>query len=63
MEEELGLARSVPLSPLQITASISARFFADRDRWPAGIYVVPERSFATDLLEQAAFGCGEVSRA
>lgn len=47
--EELGLDRTVALYPLQTTASIPARFFADRDSWPAGTYVVPEHSFAADL--------------
>jgi dATP pyrophosphohydrolase len=49
--EELGLDQPVPLYPLQTTASIPARFFADRDSWPAGTYVVPEHSFATDLTD------------
>ncbi|MFD9483377.1 NUDIX pyrophosphatase [Streptomyces sp. NPDC059991] len=49
--EELGLDRPVPLYPLQTTASIPARFFADRDSWPSGTYVVPEHSFATDLTD------------
>ncbi|MGW1053470.1 NUDIX hydrolase [Streptomyces sp. NPDC002521] len=49
--EELGLARPVPLYPLQTTASIPARFFADRGSWPAGTYVVPEHSFAIDLTD------------
>ncbi|MFF8814483.1 NUDIX domain-containing protein [Streptomyces pactum] len=40
--EELGLDRTVTLYPLQTTASIPARFFADRESWPAGTYVVPE---------------------
>lgn len=47
--EELGLTQPVPLYPLQTTASIPARFFSDRDTWPAGTYVVPEHSFAADL--------------
>ncbi|GGU43883.1 NUDIX hydrolase [Streptomyces violascens] len=49
--EELGLDQPVSLYPLQTTASIPARFFADRDSWPAGTYVVPEHSFATDLTD------------
>ncbi|WP_411133165.1 NUDIX hydrolase [Streptomyces sp. C10] len=49
--EELGLDRTVVLYPLQTTASIPARFFADRDSWPAGTYVVPEYSFAADLTD------------
>ncbi|MFD9149702.1 NUDIX hydrolase [Streptomyces diastaticus] len=49
--EELGLDRTVALYPLQTTASIPARFFADRDSWPAGTYVVPEYSFAADLTD------------
>ncbi|MEU1456847.1 NUDIX hydrolase [Streptomyces avermitilis] len=49
--EELGLDRPAPLYPLQTRTSIPARFFADRDSWPAGTYVVPEHSFATDLTE------------
>ncbi|MDT0478020.1 NUDIX pyrophosphatase [Streptomyces sp. DSM 41014] len=49
--EELGLDRAVALYPLQTTASIPARFFADRDSWPAGTYVVPEHSFAADLTD------------
>jgi dATP pyrophosphohydrolase len=47
--EELGLSRPVPLYPLQTTASIPARLFADRANWPTGTYVVPEHSFAADL--------------
>ncbi|MEU6211813.1 NUDIX domain-containing protein [Streptomyces sp. NPDC047023] len=47
--EELGLDRTVALCPLPTTASIPARFFADRDSWPTGTYVVPEYSFAADL--------------
>ncbi|MEV0093693.1 NUDIX domain-containing protein [Streptomyces sp. NPDC050738] len=47
--EELGLARPTPLYPLQTTASVPARFFADRVHWPTGTYVVPEYAFATDL--------------
>lgn len=38
-----------PLYPLQTTASVPARFFANRNHWPAGTYVVPEHSFAIDL--------------
>lgn len=49
--EELGLCRSVPLYPLQSTASIPARFFVAHGSWPAGTYVVPEYSFAIDLTE------------
>lgn len=49
--EELGLDRPTPLYPLQTTASIPARFFADRDGWPAGTYVIPEYAFATDLTD------------
>ncbi|MEV6723579.1 NUDIX domain-containing protein [Streptomyces xanthochromogenes] len=49
--EELGLDRLALLYPLQATASIPARFFADRDSWPAGTYVIPEHSFATDLTD------------
>lgn len=47
--EELGLTQDVPLYPLQTTASIPARFFADRDSWPTGTYVIPEYTFAADL--------------
>ncbi|MET7843207.1 NUDIX pyrophosphatase [Streptomyces sp. NPDC005356] len=47
--EELGLDHPTPLYPLQTTASVPARFFADRIHWPAGTYVVPEYSFAIDL--------------
>ncbi|WP_338672570.1 NUDIX pyrophosphatase [Streptomyces sp. SCSIO 30461] len=47
--EELGLNRPAPLYPLQTTASVPARFFADRTHWPAGTYVIPEHSFAVDL--------------
>ncbi|MFJ3987687.1 NUDIX domain-containing protein [Streptomyces sp. NPDC090032] len=47
--EELGLDRPAPLYPLQTTASVPARFFADRIHWPTGTYVVPEYSFALDL--------------
>jgi dihydroneopterin triphosphate diphosphatase len=47
--EELGLTRPAPLYPLQTTGSIPARFFRDRDRWPAGTYVVPEHAFALDM--------------
>ncbi|MFF7094705.1 NUDIX pyrophosphatase [Streptomyces rubradiris] len=47
--EELGLDDTVALYPLQTTASIPARFFADRNSWPAGTYVVPEYAFAADL--------------
>ncbi|MFE7542952.1 NUDIX hydrolase [Streptomyces platensis] len=50
--EELGLDRTVALYPLQTTASIPARFFADRDSWPTGTYVVPEYSFAADLTDE-----------
>ncbi|GAA3834264.1 NUDIX pyrophosphatase [Streptomyces coacervatus] len=49
--EELGLDRPVPLYPLQITASIPAQFFAERDSWPPGTYVVREHSFAIDLTD------------
>lgn len=49
--EELGLDGPVPLYPLQTRASIPARFFAERDSWPLGTYVVPEHSFATDLTD------------
>ncbi|MFK0017138.1 NUDIX pyrophosphatase [Streptomyces sp. NPDC091027] len=49
--EELGLDQTVTLCPLQTTASIPARFFADRDSWPTGTYVVPQYSFATDLTD------------
>ncbi|MEU9397034.1 NUDIX pyrophosphatase [Streptomyces sp. NPDC048324] len=49
--EELGLDEAVALYPLQTTASIPARFFADRDSWPAGTYVVPEYAFAADLTD------------
>src|SRR3954469_18607509 len=34
--EELGLDGPVPLYPLQTTASISARLFAERGSWPVG---------------------------
>ncbi|MFF4509383.1 NUDIX domain-containing protein [Streptomyces sp. NPDC001401] len=47
--EELGLDGPVPLYPLQTTASVPARFFAERDTWPRGTYVVREHSFAIDL--------------
>ncbi|WP_405476485.1 NUDIX pyrophosphatase [Streptomyces sp. NBC_00009] len=47
--EELGLDHPTPLYPLQTTASVPARFFANRNHWPAGTYVVPEHSFAIDL--------------
>ena len=50
--EELGLASPVPLYPLQTTASIPARFFADRETWPTGTYVVPEHSFAADVTDR-----------
>jgi dATP pyrophosphohydrolase len=49
--EELGLDGPVPLYPLQTTASIPARLFAERGSWPVGTYVVPEHSFATDLTD------------
>ncbi|MFI0219713.1 NUDIX pyrophosphatase [Streptomyces lydicus] len=49
--EELGLDRVVALYPLQATASIAARFFADRASWPVETYVVPEYSFAADLTD------------
>lgn len=48
-QEELGLDRPAPLYPLQAMASMPARLFTDRDSWPAGTYVVPEHSFASDL--------------
>ncbi len=47
--EELGLELPTPLYRLQTTASVPARFFADRISWPAGTYVVPEYSFAADV--------------
>ncbi|MFD0032112.1 NUDIX pyrophosphatase [Streptomyces sp. NPDC127172] len=47
--EELGLDHPTPLYPLQTTASVPARLFADRIYWPAGTYVAPEYSFAIDL--------------
>ena len=40
--EELGLDQPFLLYPLQTMASIPSRFFADRDSWPPGTYVVPE---------------------
>jgi len=47
--EELSLDHPVPIYPLQSHASIPARFFADRENWPTGTYVITEHSFAADL--------------
>ncbi|MGW0731822.1 NUDIX hydrolase [Streptomyces sp. NPDC002851] len=51
VQEELSPSRPAPLYPLQVTASIPARFFTERGHWPTGTYVVPEYSFAADLTE------------
>lgn len=49
--EELGLKSPVPVYPLQSHSSIPARFFPDRETWPAGTYVITEHSFAADLTD------------
>jgi dATP pyrophosphohydrolase len=47
--EELSLEHPVPIYPLQSLGSVPAHYFADREHWPAGTYVIPEHSFAADL--------------